>query len=310
MRRAFVLAGGGCLGAMQAGALRAMLERGIRPTEIVGCSVGAINGAFLAVEPSLAQVEKLAHVWRTVTRGRVYPGGRPTMLWRVLTGKDSLYDNRGYYAYLQEIGWQPALTFGDLAGADFYVTATSLRTGGLHVFGERSSDCVLDALMASGALPPMLSPWSIDGERFVDGGVTTPLPVRVALDHGCTEIFAFDLGCPPPDSNKGEMRGLAAHLAETASIMLHSQVQHDAELAEHTRGVKLYYVALRAPYPLEPIDFSHGAELMDVGYRHTVDYLARMKSGTLEKANPAVQAWLQALVNLWPPAVRFMANMQ
>ena len=163
--------------------------------------------------------------------------------------------------------------------------------------------------MASGALPPMLSPWNIDGERFVDGGVTTPLPVRVALDHDCTEIFAFGLGSPPHDSNKGEMRGLAAHIAETAGIMLNMQVEHDFELAEHTRGVQLYYVALRAPYPMEPIDFSHGVELMDVGYRHTLDYLARMKSGTLERPTAAGQAWLHAILNLWPPAVRFMANM-
>lgn len=295
---------------MQAGALRAVVERGILPDEIVGCSVGAINGAFLAVEPSIAQLDKLAHVWRTATRSHIYPGGRATMLWRILTGKDSLYDNRGFYAYLQEIGWQPALTFGDLKGCAFYVTATSLRTGNLHVFGERHSDRLLDALMAGAALPPMLPPWTVDGERFVDGGVTTPLPVRVALDHDCTEIFAFGLGSPPPDSNQGEMRGLAAHIAETASIMLNSQVEHDFELAEHTRGVKLYYIALRAPFPLEPIDFSHGTELMEVGYRHTVDYLARMRSGTLEKANAAGQAWLQALINLWPPAVRFMASVQ
>src|SRR5262245_41821428 len=57
-RVAFVLSGGGNLGAVQIGMLRALLEHGITPDLIVGCSVGALNGAALADEPTLEGVER------------------------------------------------------------------------------------------------------------------------------------------------------------------------------------------------------------------------------------------------------------
>src|SRR5919107_2952704 len=73
-RTAFVLSGGASLGAIQVGMLRALAERGVRPDVIVGTSVGAVNGAFLAArEFNQDTVEELGEIWLGMRRGRVFP---------------------------------------------------------------------------------------------------------------------------------------------------------------------------------------------------------------------------------------------
>ena len=71
---AFVLGGGGVLGAHEVGMLRALAERGVQPDVILGTSVGAINGAFFAADPTLAGVERLTELWRTANLADRSPG--------------------------------------------------------------------------------------------------------------------------------------------------------------------------------------------------------------------------------------------
>ncbi len=183
--RAFVLSGGGRLGPMQVGALRALLEHGVRPEMIVGSSVGALNAAYLARDISPSNLEDLAATWRSVSGQDIYPGGRVNSLWRLLRGYDSLHDNRRFYRFLAQRGMTPALTFGNCSeNVRLFVTATHLSSGTLHVFGDDRNERVIDGLMASTALTPMHPPWTVDGERYVDGGTVTPLPIRVAVEAG------------------------------------------------------------------------------------------------------------------------------
>jgi NTE family protein len=69
---AFVLGGGGDLGASEVGMLRALVERGILPDLVVGSSVGAINGAALAAEPTLGTVRRLEAAWGRLGHERVF----------------------------------------------------------------------------------------------------------------------------------------------------------------------------------------------------------------------------------------------
>ena len=71
-REAVVLSGGGSVGAAQVGALRALFEAGVRPDLFVGCSVGALNAAFLAVDPTLERVLELERIWRALDRGDIF----------------------------------------------------------------------------------------------------------------------------------------------------------------------------------------------------------------------------------------------
>lgn len=291
LKRAFVLSGGGSLGAMQVGALRLLLEQHIEPDIVVGCSVGALNASFLGIDLSLDELQRAERVWQTVTTEIVYPGAKVQAAWRFLTGQDSLYDNRRFYEFLQENGCTPALTFGDLRGARLYITATHLRTGNLHVFGDNPHDLVLDALMASTALTPLHPPWEINGERYVDGGTITPLPLRVALDHGATEIYALHLHRPQAEPPKKRLRGVAEHINQAVSTMLRLQADHDLHLAETARRVRLHYLPLWTEDPIEPIDFSHSTMLIEQGYAQAEKLLMRGGAATLVNTHASGRQW-------------------
>mgnify|MGYP000053028736 FL=1 len=294
MKRAFVLSGGGSLGALQVGALRLLLEKNIVPDIVVGCSVGALNASFLAGTPTLQEVTRLEEVWRSVTTERVYPGSKLHILWRLVTGKDSLHDNRRFYEFLQESGCSPSLTFGDLHGARLYVTAMHLPTGRLHVFGDNPHDLVLDALMASTALTPLHPPWEINGERYVDGGTVTPLPLRVALERGATEIYALHLHRPDAEPMRKRLRGVADHINHAVSTMLRQQAHHDLHLAEAARRVRLHYLPLWSDDPIEPTDFSHSAALLEQGYARAAALMEKGNAATLIEGNvPRMRWWLQ-----------------
>jgi len=78
-KTAFVFAGGGSFGAIQVGMLHSLIAHGISADMVVGSSVGALNGAFYAGDPTLSGVEKLGDIWRSLTRQDVFP-----MSWRTL----------------------------------------------------------------------------------------------------------------------------------------------------------------------------------------------------------------------------------
>lgn len=282
--RAFVLSGGGNLGPIQVGALRALIEAEIYPQMIVGCSAGALNAAYMARGLSAEQLERLAAVWRSVTPRDVYPGHRLTALWRFFSGQDSLYDNRNFYAFLQRHGTTPAHTFAHVRNIKLFVTATNLRTGRLHVFGDNLHDRILDALMASTALTPMHPPWEVDGEYYIDGGTVTPLPLRVALERGATEIFSLHIqadggGSAPeatPDA-KRLTRGVASLLTRSVTTMLQLQVQHDLQLIQGHKRVKLHHIRLWVPHPPAHNDFSQVDSLIAKGYELTAAYLGQHK---------------------------------
>src|SRR3954447_15993278 len=75
MTTAFVLGGGGNLGAVQVGMLRALLEHDIAPDAVFGCSVGALNGAALCQDPTRPNVERLTELWCNLHGKDVLPTG-------------------------------------------------------------------------------------------------------------------------------------------------------------------------------------------------------------------------------------------
>ena len=81
VKTAFVFAGGGSFGAIQVGMLHSLAAHGIVADMVVGSSVGALNGAFYAGDPTLGGVERLATVWRGLTRQDVFP-----INWRTVLG--------------------------------------------------------------------------------------------------------------------------------------------------------------------------------------------------------------------------------
>ena len=150
---AFVLSGGTNKGALQVGAMRYLLENGHAPDFLVGSSIGSINAAYMAYNPTLEGVQGLGELWQEVTQGDVFPGGWKTALWRFIRKESSLFPNDRWYEFVKRQAERvDRKYFGELE-LPCYVLATDLETGKSKVFGQNPNDSILDALLASTALP-------------------------------------------------------------------------------------------------------------------------------------------------------------
>ncbi len=182
-----VLGGGGVFGATQVGMLRALLESGIRPGLVVGTSVGAINGAAIAAEPSMAGVENLAGMWTSLAESGMFTDNVLTRAGTLARYRTHLYSPAPLRKLLQT--HLPA-TFAELA-VGFQCVAASIERAGAHWF---SSGSLREAVMASAAVPGLLPPVVIDGEHFLDGGLVHSIPIGRALALGVQEVYVLHVG--------------------------------------------------------------------------------------------------------------------
>ena len=186
---AFVLGGGGQLGAGEVGMLRALLERGLAPDLVVGTSVGAINGAAVASEPSLAMVERLRETWSDIERSDVFAGSllRPPGDARAHAARTCTATTALRAALTEAL---PIALIEDLP-VRFQCVAASIESAAEHWF---TSGSLVDAVLASAAVPGILPPVEIGGEHFIDGGIVNSIPVNRAVELGATRIFVMHVG--------------------------------------------------------------------------------------------------------------------
>jgi NTE family protein len=168
--------------------LHALLTHGVRPDLVVGTSVGALHGAMVAREPSVASVEKLETAWGELARLGVL--GRSwftdaTILMRTRTHIRSNEPLRGLAAQLLGVE-----TFEELA-VPFQCVAACIERSAEHWF---ASGPLVDAILASSAVPGILPPVQIDGEHFIDGGIVNSIPLDRAVALGADEIYVLHVG--------------------------------------------------------------------------------------------------------------------
>ncbi len=187
MKTAFVLGGGGLLGAYEVGMLAALSEAGIRPDLVVGTSVGAINGAFVAADPDgaagwlrdLWQGDALLHAFSETLLGQV------TRLMRSGTHLHSIEPLRQMLD-----GRLPGNEFSDLQ-LPFQCVAASIERAHAHWF---SSGPIVPAVLASCAVPGLLPPVEVGGQHYFDGGLVDSIPVGRAVSLGARVIYVLQVG--------------------------------------------------------------------------------------------------------------------
>lgn len=312
--RAFVLGGGGNLGPMQVGALQALFENKIYPDVLVGCSVGSVNAAFFAKEGYAECLPELAKLWEKVDRRNIYPSNKLESMARFAFGRKGLTSSRSYRSWLAHHGLSGEFRFDQMA-IPLYITATNYRTSRLHTFGRGKSDSVLDAVMASSAVPPLHAPWQINGEQFIDGSVVTPLPIRVAIELGASEIYAIRV-----EHYAGNERGLDSGdgmlsvMQRSVNAMIQAQAEHDLYLARCAKNVALNYIKLDGPKSLSRSDFGHGKKLVDRGYQLTTATLNRqsIKLDETSYASPTLWQSVSADMHLFQSKLqrRFESKIQ
>ncbi len=183
---AFVLGGGGLLGAHEVGMLAALTERGIRPDVVLGTSIGAINGALYAADPGPAGLERLRAAWReseSLWSGRALR--RLTTLARTGTYLQPFGEMRDRLAEIL-----PVARVEDLA-VPFQCVAASIERAAEHWFTEGP---LAEVVLASCAVPGILPPVRIGGEHFIDGGIVNSIPVNRAFNLGARTIYVLQVG--------------------------------------------------------------------------------------------------------------------
>ncbi len=186
---AFVLGGGGLLGAVEVGMLKALLEAGVRADLVLGTSVGALTGALYAPDPGAGIVDRLVGLWQSAVETReVYGDGAVRQVTRAVRTGTHLHSSRPLRRRLaQELGDR---TFADLA-IPFQCCAASIERAAEHWFTEGR---VVDAVMASAAVPGLLRPALVDGEHYLDGGIVNSIPVGRAVECGADRVFVLQVG--------------------------------------------------------------------------------------------------------------------
>lgn len=296
MTTAFVLSGGGSLGAMQVGMLRSLLRNGIRPDRVYGTSIGALNGGALALDPTAEGVERLAAMWHEIGRHDVFPLDPrqvaravlrsfpllPLGVLRATGALNSAFPIRPVRALLGLVGVTNYLvpsgprrsfiataTRGariEDAAVPFVAMAAEVQTGRLVPL---TSGDALDALMASSAIPGVFPPEQVDGRLLMDGGVADNTAIDQAVEDGVDEIyvlptgFACDLPSPP--------RSAIAMLVHGLDVLIEQRLIAASRRADPR--VMLNIVPPLCPLSVLPVDFGRSDELIARAERSTEQWL-------------------------------------
>lgn len=185
---AFALGGGGLLGAAEVGMLQALAAAGVVPDLVVGSSVGALNGAAVAAGPGPDTADRLADMWTELGTRDVFGAGLIGQLRNLARTGTALHDNDALRTMLAVQAGE--LLIEDLA-VPFQCVAASIERACAHWF---DAGPVVDAVLASCAVPGLLPPVEIDGEHYVDGGLVDSIPVGRAVQLGATEVYVLQVG--------------------------------------------------------------------------------------------------------------------
>jgi len=262
---AFVLSGGANLGAEQAGMLLGLLETGIRPDVLVGTSIGAANAAYLGADPTLQRALELAELWENVRSRDIFPI-KPFGIVRAIARGGSLFPTRPFRDLLERV--IPYANIED-ASVPLRIVATSFEDGSEVVFDSGS---VVDAVLASTALPGVFAPHQIGDKLYLDGGLVDQVPLNPAIDAGACTLYVLSVGfpCPPPRDH----RSARAVLMHSMGILLSQQVRFDGNhLPTHHPDLRVVQV----PPVCSQVglrDFSHARQMIEQARLQTIDFLA------------------------------------
>jgi NTE family protein len=267
---AFVLGGGGVLGAVEVGMLRALFERDLVPDLVLGTSIGAFNGALVASQPELAVVERLTDLWRSVGSARdAGYGDRPLRsVRRAVSSGTHLWSAEPLRQRLEQLLGDR--TFEELP-VTFQVCAASIERSAEHWF---TTGRVVDAVVASAAVPGLLPPAKVGNEHYLDGGIVNSVPLGRAVSLGATRVFVLQVGrldrpLKPP-RRPWEVARVSFEIARRHRFV--------RELAELPDDVECHVLPARGTSPRDDTwtgsrDFSGVQERIDATYDAARAYL-------------------------------------
>jgi NTE family protein len=252
-RTAFVLSGGGSLGALQVGMLHALYEQGVTADLLLGTSVGALNAAFVASRPQTPETaDELARLWRSLRREDVFPVSVRALVGGLSGQRDHLVPDLALRRLVRRY-----LQFADLAEAPVALHLVAFDViEGREVLLSRGP--VLDAIAAAAALPGVLPPVSIGGRCLIDGGVVNNTPISHAVELGAERIYVL------PTEGRDSPGGAPRSALDTAisALQMLAKARFEADIARYSRTVELVVLPAANPRQIQPSDFNHSSRLI------------------------------------------------
>jgi NTE family protein len=277
-RTAFVFAGGGSFGAIQVGMMHSLAAHGISADMVVGSSVGALNGAYYAGDPSLKGVLQLEAIWRGLTRHDVFP-----ITWRTLFGfirrRDFLISHDGIQKLVDD-----HLPYRNLQDAKLpvHIVTTDIVSGDSVVLSEGSA---AQAIIASTAIPGAFAPVRYKDFYLADGAISSNTPIKVAVAKGANRLIILPTGYAC--STHTPPTGAVATALHALTLLIARQLV--GELEDIDPGIEYFVVPPLCPLVGSPYDFSRSAEHIERAIQSTDVWLARnglQKSGIPEEMRP------------------------
>lgn len=268
-----MFAGGGSFGAIQVGMMDSLARHDITADMVVGSSVGALNGAFYASDPTVDGVERLANIWRGLRRQDVFPFTWRTLLsflWRrdFLISHDGvrkLVDDHIPYRNLEE------------ARLPVHIVTTDIVTGDSVVFSKGPA---AEAIVASTAIPGAFAPVHYGDRYLADGAISSNTPVRLAVKQGARRLIILPTGhaC----ANESPPVGALANALHALTLLIARQMV--SELENIGPDIEYFVVPPLCPLVGSPYDFSRTAEHIERARLNTDEWLA--KGGLERRAIP------------------------
>lgn len=301
---AFVLSGGGNLGAIQVGMLKALVERDVIPDVILGCSVGAMNGAGFSLNPTIGGVHALEDLWRA-SDGVVMPPTRIPSALQLFRKGEALHRSDGLAAQIQVL-LDGVSTFEELS-IPFECVAVDVERATTEWFSDGP---LLDPILASAALPAVYPPVVINGRRYLDGGVVENVPIGRAVELGCRTIYVLHPG--PHGRPDAEIRRPLDAALLAYWVARNSQFARD--LASLPEKVEAIVLPPGERPELKHDDFSQTDALVAKGYENSVRFLEERsaeipeKRRTSELLKPIERLVLSARTRTWRQQAERAAN--
>jgi NTE family protein len=255
--------------------LRALTEHGIRPDVVLGCSVGALNGAAYAADPTAAGIDRLEDLWLHLVGPDVMPSGSrlPSTLQLARRG-EALHGNDGLRELMQRILRPTA--FEELR-IPFQCVATQIDPPAEVWFDHGP---LHEAILASAALPAVFPIVELDGHRFLDGGIASDIPISRADQLGVTKAYVLQVGTL-------ERPWQAPRRPVDVAIQSHwlaRRLRWEKDRAAVDGRIEMVMLPFGDPPRPRYDDFSHTAELITQAYAASAAHLDVLAGIELETA--------------------------
>lgn len=259
---AFVLAGGGSFGAIQVGMLHSLAARGIAADMVVGSSVGALNGAYYAGNPTLEGIRQLETIWRGLHRSDIFP-----LTWRTLLGfmrrRDFLLASDGVCALVDK-----HLPYRNLQEAKIpvHIVTTDILTGKTALLSEGPA---AQAILASTAIPAAFAPVQFGTKYLADGALSSNTPAKVAVALGAERIIILPTGYAC--ARETPPTGAIANALHALTLLIATQLL--SELGGLDPHVDYFVLPPLCPLGGSPYDFSQTDQLIERAIQSTDAWL-------------------------------------